>query len=98
MERKTMAIRLLTAAFVVFVAWPAAAPAQTLRDAVEGAWGLNPQIRSLEARRAEFQARDRAGATFFPGAPAITLGHVTDQAFQDKRQRSTEIELSTPLW
>jgi outer membrane protein TolC len=34
----------------------------------------------------------------FPARPPSPSGHVTDQAFQDKRQRSTEIELSTPLW
>ena len=93
-----MRIRLMAVAIAGLAIGSSGASAQTLRDAVEGAWALNPQIRSLEARRAEFLARDRAGAAFFPGAPAITLGHVTDQAFQDKRQRSTEIELSTPLW
>lgn len=74
------------------------AEAQTLRDAVEGAWGLNPEIRTLEARRQEVLARRTAARAFFPAPPAITLSHVTDQLIEDKRQRATEIELSTPLW
>lgn len=78
-------------------AWQSAA-AETLRDAVEGAWALNPQIKALEARRNEFIARSSAAGAFFPAPPAITLSHVTDQLIENKRQRSTELELSTPLW
>lgn len=74
------------------------ANAQTLREAVEGAWALNPQIKALEARRNEFIARRQAAGAFFPAPPAIALSHVTDQLIQDKRQRASEIELSTPLW
>ena len=80
------------------IAFTQSAAAQTLRNAVEGAWALDPQIKTLEARRSEFIARQDAAGAFFPAPPAITLSHSTDQMIQNNHQRSTELELSTPLW
>lgn len=88
---------LLGLMLVGVAAWHGAA-AQTLREAVEGAWALNPQIQALEARRNEFIARRASASAFFPAPPAITLSHATDQLIENKRQRVTEGEVSTPLW
>ncbi|HYH38527.1 MAG TPA: TolC family protein [Azospirillum sp.] len=75
-----------------------AAGAQTLRDAVEGAWGLNPEIRSLEARRGQALAQRGAGESPVPAAPAVTLRHVTDTLGRNAGRREYEAELGVPLW
>ncbi len=79
------------------ITWQDAA-AQTLHQAVEGAWALNPQVTALTARRNEFIARRKAAGAWFPAPPAVTLSHLTDQAIVNRQQRDTEIELSAPLW
>lgn len=89
---------LLASLVLACVAAGQGAAAQTLRDAVEGAWALNPQIQTLEAQRKEFIARREAASVFFPAPPAITLSYATDQLVQDRFQRSNVVELSTPLW
>ena len=74
------------------------AQAQALRPAVEGAWALNSELAGLAAKRETILARRRAAAGWFPGPPAISLSHTTDQLIENKRQRTTEGELSVPLW
>lgn len=74
------------------------AGAQTLREAVAGAWALNPQIQALEARRGEFIARRQAAGALFPGVPTVALSHDTDQLIADRRKRDTEVEIGTPIW
>jgi len=81
---------------MVLVAVPAAG--QTLRDAVEGAWRLNPEIRSLEARRAQAIAQRGAGEALVPAAPAVTLRHTTDVLTRNAGRREYEAELGVPLW
>jgi outer membrane protein TolC len=83
---------------LVVVAIPRMACAQTLHDAVEGAWKLDPEIQGLEARRSEFIARRTAAGSFFPGPPTVTLDHATDQVLVNRNQRVSDGELSTPLW
>ena len=90
---KTMLLGLALA-----MAGGSAASAQTLRDGVEAAWAINPEIASLAARREAIAARRLAAQSWFAGAPAITLSHVTDQIIVNKQQRATEGELSVPLW
>ena len=86
----------------IMLAWAAlgALPAQsqTLRQAVEGAWAINPQIASLTAKRDAIAARLPAARAWFAGPPAISLSHATDQVIQNKQARATEGELSVPLW
>lgn len=89
---------LLASLVLICVAAGQGAAAQTLREAVEGAWTLNPRIQTLEAQRKEFVARREAAAALFPAPPAITLGYTTDQLVQNKLQRTADVELSTPLW
>ena len=77
---------------------PSSARGQALRPAVEGAWVLNSELAGLAAKRETILARRRAAAGWFPGPPAISLSHTTDQLIENKRFRSTEGELSVPLW
>lgn len=90
--------RLLPA--VAFAASIFALPAmgQTLRDAVEGAWRLNPDIKSLEARRHQATAQRGAGEAFFPAAPAVTLRHISDTLGKNVGRREYEAEFGVPLW
>lgn len=88
---------LLGMVLVGMTVWHGAA-AQTLHDAVEGAWMLNPRIQALAAQRKAFVARREAAGALFPAPPAVTLSNATDQLIEDKRQRVMEGELSTPLW
>jgi cobalt-zinc-cadmium efflux system outer membrane protein len=74
------------------------ASAQTLREGVEAAWAINSEIASLAAKREAIAARRLAAQSWFAGAPAITLSHVTDQIIVNKLQRATEGEISVPLW
>ncbi|MDW5536690.1 TolC family protein [Azospirillum lipoferum] len=81
---------------VCLLAFPAGA--QTLRDAVEGAWRLNPEIRSLEARRGQAVAQRGAGESLVPAAPAVTLRHITDMVGRNVGRREYEAEVGVPLW
>ncbi|WP_431862000.1 TolC family protein [Azospirillum sp.] len=81
---------------VCLLALPAGA--QTLRDAVEGAWRLNPEVKSLEARRAVATAQRGAGTSLVPAAPAVTLRHTTDYLSRNVGRREYEAELGVPLW
>lgn len=89
---------LLRSVAVVAVLTAAPALSQTLRDAVEGAWQLNPEIKSLEAKRGQAIAQRGAGAALVPAAPAITLRHVTDALGKNAGRREYEAELGVPLW
>jgi cobalt-zinc-cadmium efflux system outer membrane protein len=84
----------------VLAAVLAASPAmaQTLRDAVEGAWRLNPEIRSLDAKRTQATAQRGAGEALVPAAPAVTLRHTTDYLSRNVGRREYEAELGVPLW
>ncbi len=85
-----------TTVAVCLLALPAGA--QTLRDAVEGAWKLNPEVRSLEAQRAVATARRGAGEALVPAAPAVTLRHTSDYLNRNIGRREYEAELGVPLW
>ncbi len=70
----------------------------TLRDAVEGAWRLNPDIKNLEARRHQSTAQRGAGEALFPAAPVVTLRHVSDTLGKNAGRREYEAEIGVPLW
>lgn len=86
------------AAVLLLALMVAPAGAQTLRDAVEGAWRLNPEIRTLEAKRAQVIAQRGAGESLVPTAPSITLRHVNDALGKNVGRREYEAELGVPLW
>ncbi|MEJ7931448.1 TolC family protein [Ramlibacter sp. AN1015] len=76
-------------------AW--AQPQPTLTEAVESAWQLSPQARSLLSRQAELDARARAAGAFLAGPPALSLSHRAGRG-QASGARETEAEISAPLW
>lgn len=86
----------VAAVAVLLLAPPAGA--QTLRDAVEGAWRLNTEIKGLEAGRAVAAARRGAGESLVPAAPAVTLRHTSDYLSRNAGRREYEAELGVPLW
>lgn len=90
----------ITRAAIILIVALATSPAvgQTLRDAVEGAWRLNPEIRVLEAKRGQAAAQRGAGESLVPAAPAVTLRHVTDYLGRNAGRREYEAELGVPLW
>lgn len=88
----------LTAVAVAVCLLALPARAQTLRDAVEGAWRLNPDIQALEAKRGQAVAQRGAGEALVPAAPAVTLRHVTDYLGRNAGRREYEAELGVPLW
>ncbi|MBI4291846.1 MAG: TolC family protein [Betaproteobacteria bacterium] len=86
---------------VVIVAGIAAALpvyAQSLRDAVEAAWGRQPLAQAQSAREAEFSARRDVAGALSPAPPSIAFGHRTDQANRNEGKREWEAEFSLPLW
>jgi len=85
-----------TVVAVCLLALPAGA--QTLRDAVEGAWRLNPEIQALEAKRGQAVAQRGAGESLVPAAPAVTLRNITDVLGRNVGRREYEAELGVPLW
>jgi outer membrane protein TolC len=89
---------LLKTAAVTAVLVVSPALGQTLHDAVEAAWRLNPEIRSLEAKRVQAIAQRGAGESLVPAAPAVTLRHVTDYLGRNVGRREYEAELGVPLW
>lgn len=70
----------------------------TLREASEAAWSLSPQVRALQYRQAELDARGRAAASFLSGPPSVSLSHRTDRVGSNGGLRESEAEVSAPLW
>ena len=95
--KQTMLVtQAVVAVAIALAAFPAAG--QTLRDAVEGAWRLNPEIRALESKRGQAVAQRGAGESLVPAAPAVTLRHVTDVVGRNVGRREYEAEVGVPLW
>lgn len=70
----------------------------TLREASEAAWALSPQVRALQHRQAELDARARAASSFLAGPPSVSLSHRTDRVGSNGGLRELEAEISAPLW
>lgn len=88
------------AAFIVSLVLCSAAAAQaqpTLAQAVDAAWLLSPQARSLESRRAELDARARAASSFLPGPPSVSLAHKAGRGAASGATE-TEAEITAPIW
>lgn len=74
------------------------ATAASLRAALDKAWEHSPQAQTLEARRAESDAQGVAANSLLPGAPAVTLGHRSDQLNGDAGKREWEAGIALPIW
>lgn len=88
-------------AFVVGVSFSLGAHSQgstSLREASEAAWALSPQVRALQHRQAELDARGRAASSFLSGSPSVSLGHRSDRVGSNGGLRESEVEVSAPLW
>jgi len=72
--------------------------AQSLRDALEGAWARQPAARATGAREDEFAARRAAATALFPEPPSVNLGYRTDQLNQNIGTRELEGVISLPVW
>ena len=72
--------------------------AASLREALDQAWEKSPPAQTLEARRAESDAQGVAANSLLPGAPAVTLGHRSDQLNNNTGQREWEAGVALPIW
>ena len=72
--------------------------AADLRTALDQAWEKSPQAQTLEARRAENNAQGVAADSLVPGAPAVILGHRSDQLNNNAGAREWEAGVAVPIW
>lgn len=72
--------------------------AASLRTALDQAWGNSPQAQTLEAKRAESDAQTVAANSLLPGAPAVILGHRSDQLNSNAGKREWEAGIALPIW
>lgn len=89
-------IRLLLAAAILAISHPTSAA--SLRDAFEAAAALNAELRSLDARRTEIDARLRRANAWTPGAPSVGFGYTSDRLTQNRGFHEIEVELAVPVW
>lgn len=77
---------------------PLSATAAGLREAFEAAVSLNPEVTTLQGRRAEIEAR-RAGAdSLLPGSASVSGGYLTDELTEKDGYGDLEVELGVPIW
>lgn len=93
--RPRMAATFGLLAFACAAAAQSARP--TLRDAVDAAWLLSPQARSLASRQAELDARSRAATGLLAGPLTVSIAHKAGRGAANGAQE-TEAEVSAPLW
>ncbi|HYD63343.1 MAG TPA: TolC family protein [Noviherbaspirillum sp.] len=74
------------------------ASSPSLRDAVEAAWGRQPESSAHTARQEEMAAKRDAASALFPAPPSIALAQRTDRFNQNRGDRETEAELTAPVW
>lgn len=95
-------IRQATALGLAFLAASALAqPAPstpTLKQALDAAWQISSQSRSLDNRRSELAARQKAASSWISGEPVAGIAHRTDRLNKNEGFREYEAELELPLW
>lgn len=74
------------------------ASGQTLTSAIEAAWERHAELTTLQARKAELEARRRSADAWLPNAPVATLGYRDDRLGRDRGLREYELEVGTPVW
>ncbi len=72
--------------------------AASLRAALDQAWEKSPQAQTLEAMRAESNAQGVAANSLLAGAPAVILGHRSDQLNNNAGVREWEAGMALPIW
>lgn len=83
---------------ISFAAGSLAQGSASLREASDAAWALSPQVRALQHRQSELDARGRAASSFLSGPPSVSLSHRTDRVGSNGGLRESEAEISAPLW
>ncbi len=90
----TLAWSLLSSsAFAQTVGQPA-----TLKQALEAAWQNSSHSRSLDNRRSELVAKEKAANSWISGEPVVGVAHRTDWLNKNEGLREYEAELELPLW
>ena len=70
----------------------------TLRQALDAAWEISSQSRSLDNRRSELAAKEKAAGSWISGEPVAGLAHRTDRLNKNDGFREVEAEIEFPLW
>ena len=70
----------------------------TLRQALDAAWEISSQSRSLDNRRSELAAKDKAAGSWISGEPVVALAQRTDRLNKNDGFRELEAEIELPLW
>jgi outer membrane protein, heavy metal efflux system len=70
----------------------------TLKQALDAAWQTSSQSRSLDNRRSELAAKEKAAGSWISGEPALGLAHRTDRLNKNDGFREYEAEIELPLW
>ncbi len=70
----------------------------TLRQALEAAWQTSSQSRSLDNRRSELAAKEKAAGSWISVEPVAGLAHRTDRLNKNEGFREYEAEIELPLW
>ena len=78
------------------LAQPVSTP--TLKQALDAAWQTTSQSRSLDNRRSEFTAKEKATSSWLSGEAVASIAHRTDRLNKNEGFREVEAELELPLW
>jgi len=70
----------------------------TPRQALDAAWQISSQSRSLDNRRSELAAKERAASSWISGEPVAGIAHRTDRLNRNEGFREYEAEIELPLW
>ena len=70
----------------------------TLRQALDAAWQTSSQSRSLDSRRSELAAKEKAAGSWISGEPVAGIAHRTDRLNKNEGFREYEAEIELPLW
>ena len=70
----------------------------TLKQALDAAWQSSSQSRSLDNRRSELAAKEKAASSWISGEPIAGIAHRTDRLNKNEGLREYEAEIELPLW
>lgn len=70
----------------------------TLKQALDAAWQTSSQSRSLDNRRSELAAKEKAASSWIAGEPVAGIAHRTDRLNRNEGFREIEAEIELPLW
>ena len=70
----------------------------TLSQALDAAWEISSQSRSLDNRRSELAAKEKAAGSWISGEAVAGLAHRTDRLNKNDGFRELEAEIEFPLW